>query len=112
MQILSHSSVEARTWLRGNPNPYGFAGNRFESTEVALAFVEALYAAGAILVLVDHPDVTAEGLPYADTLLVRFADWSAGCDLVEFCEQEGPGDVPEGDFTIHAYEHEIRLWWD
>jgi hypothetical protein len=27
---------EAKTWLESNPNPYAFAGNRFESTEAAV----------------------------------------------------------------------------
>jgi hypothetical protein len=112
MQIISRPAVEARAWLRGNPNPNAFAGNRFDSTECALAFVDALYAEGATLVLVDEPEVNSDGTPYADTLLVRFGAPSSCWRLQRFCEQEGPGDVPEGDFTIHVFESEIRLWWD
>ena len=37
---------------------------------------------------------------------------SAFCRLVAFCEREGPGDVPPGDFVMDIFEHEIMLWWD
>jgi hypothetical protein len=107
------SPVEAREWLTGNPNDSAFATNRFQTTERALAFVEALYAKGATEVLVDDPGVDASGEPYADTLLVRFpltgiARWR----VQEFCEEEGPGDVPPGDFVMHVGQYEIMLWWD
>lgn len=63
--------------------------------------------------LVDNPFVDASGLPYADALLVREPDtaderWM----LRRFCEEEGPGDVPPGDFTMHMSGDQIRLWWD
>jgi hypothetical protein len=114
MQIItSHPAVEARGWLRGNSNPSAFATNRFQETENALAFVEMLYAAGATAVRVDDPRVDAGGQPYADTLLVRFPpDGDTRWKLERLCENEGPGDVPPGDFTMHCRENEIRLWWD
>ena len=114
MQIITfHPAVEARGWLRGNLNPHAFATNRFQETENALAFVEMLYAAGATEVLVDDPHVDADGQPYADTLLVRFApDGDTRWKLERLCERAGPGDLPPGDFTMRCGEHEIRLWWD
>lgn len=113
MQIISTGpTVEARAWLRGNPSPYAFAANRFGTTERALAFVESLYAAGATQVLVHDPGVNSEGLPYADTLLVRFDSIEGRRALLRFCEERGPGRVPEGDFTMHVHDREIRLWWD
>ena len=113
MQITTHPPVEAREWLTGNPNDSAFATNRFQATERALAFVEALYAKGATEVLVDQTGVDASGEPYADTLLVRFpltdvTRWR----VQEFCEKEGPGHVPPGDFVMHVGQYEIMLWWD
>jgi hypothetical protein len=67
---------EAAAWLQANPNPYALAGNRFASTAEALAFVETLYAVGAMEVLVtgvydEEWRIELEGGPYADTLIVR-----------------------------------------
>jgi hypothetical protein len=62
---------------------------------------------------VDNPDVDASGEPYADTLLVRFPPTGdAQGHLMDFCEREGPGDVPPGDFVMEVWQHEIMLWWD
>lgn len=113
MDIFLHPAVEARSWLRDHPGESVFAANRFGATKNAAAFVEALYARGAIEVLVEEPDVDAAGEPYADTLLVRFApDGDARWVLERFCEEEGPGDVPPGDFVMRVGAGEIHLWWD
>jgi hypothetical protein len=32
--------------------------------------------------------------------------------LERFCEEEGPGKVPPGEFTMHTLGDHIRLWWD
>jgi hypothetical protein len=104
---------EARAWLTNNPNPSAFATNRFQTTERALAFVDALYAAGATAVLIEDSTVDSTGNPYADTLLVRFSETGETRWLLErFCAREGPGDVPPGDFVMRAGPHEIMLWWD
>jgi hypothetical protein len=110
MEFFGHPPIEARAWLRDNPGVSVFATNRFGRTERARAFVDALYAAGAIEVLVDTPGVDSDGDPYADTLLVRF-DGNRR-EIERFCEERGPGSVPEGDFTMHVRDNEIRLWWD
>jgi len=105
--------MEARFWLRSNPNPSAFATNRFGKTQHALAFVDRLYEAGAAEVLVDHPFVDADGFPYADTLVVRISPTAdARWMLEQLCAEEGPGDVPPGDFTMHMAGDDIRLWWD
>ena len=111
--ITENPALEARLWLRSNPNPSGLATNRFGATQNALAFVERLYAAGAAEVLVEDPFVDGEGFPYADTLVVRVlpaadARWM----LDKLCAEEAPGDVPRGDFTMHIAGDDIRLWWD
>jgi hypothetical protein len=43
----SPKSLEARAWLSSNANRSAFATNKCGDTAGALAFVEALYAAGA-----------------------------------------------------------------
>lgn len=113
MPFNMHSTVEARAWLTANPHESAFATNRFETTARALAFVDALYRAGAIEVLVEEPTVDSSGCPYADTLLVRLPESGhARWTLEEFCRREGPDNVPPGDFVMRVGEHEIMLWWD
>jgi hypothetical protein len=106
-------AVDARGWLRGNPNSSAFATNRFQTTENALAFVEKLYEAGAAAVLIDDSCVDADGNRYADTLLVCLPlQGDTRWELERLCEEQGPGDVAPGDFTMHVAGDQIRLWWD
>ena len=96
-----------------HPQPIRFATNRFGETSRALEFVEGLYACGAPAVLIDCPGLDTHGDPYADTLLVRCPSSSpARVDVEKFCEREGPGDGPLGDFVLTLTEHELQLWWD
>lgn len=112
MHIVHRPAVEARAWLRGNPNRSAFATSRFGATEWALAFVESLYACGADTVLVDDPGVDSEGTPYADTLLVMCPEYSdARFRLEQFCEEHGPGEVRDV-FRMDAFSDHLRLWWD
>lgn len=113
MDVFLHAAVEARKWLRDNPGDSVLAANRFGETGNAVAFVEALYAHGATEVLVEEPHLDAAGEPYGDTLLVKFlpgtgTQWA----LQRFCEAEGRGDLPVGDFVMRVGDAEIRLWWD
>ena len=113
IDYIPHPPVEARSWLRPNPNPNALASNRFDNTERALDFVNALYARGATEVLVDDPGVDSTGEPYADTLIVKCEEWSSAQHRIEqFCEEEGPGDLPPGDFTMEWTGGGLRLWWD
>ena len=73
IDYIPQPSVEARSWLRINPNPSALATNRFGTTERALAFVDGLYARGATEVLVDDPGVDSTGEPYA-----RPWEWKSG----------------------------------
>lgn len=107
---------EARAWLESNPNPYAFAGNRFASTEEALAFVNTLYEAGALKVYVtgiydEKWRIDAEGGPYADTLIVRLpSDTESRKILFEISNEEAvsEGFLPEKD----TGQEELLLWWD
>ena len=113
MSFTANPPVEARLWLTTNPSDSALATNRFGPTACALEFVEALYRAGAAEVLVDNPGVDGNGEPYADTLLVRLSDvGDTPWEVQWFCEREGPGGVPPGDFVMRIGRDEIMLWWD
>jgi hypothetical protein len=47
MPLTSSHGPEAFEWFCNNNSTAGFAGNRFDSTRAAIAFVEEVYAAGA-----------------------------------------------------------------
>jgi hypothetical protein len=109
--IAFHEAVEARSWLPHSSNSSAFATNRFGTTAGALAFVESLYRSGATEVLVDHPRVDSTGAPYGDTLIVRCPEQTRS-EVERFCEDEGPRDVPPGDFTMRRRADDLVLWWD
>ena len=112
INFIPQPPAEARSWLRTNPDRSAFATNRFGETKNAIAFVEALYARGATEVLVHNPGLDSDGDPYADTLVVVCGDPHRRHDMLQFCEEEGPGDEPPGDSTIDATNGGFRLWWD
>jgi hypothetical protein len=105
---------EARAWLESNPNPCAFAGNRFDSTEEAVAFVEALYQVGAQEVWItgiydEDWRIEAEGGPHADTLIIRLP--GRGADrhaLFRIAGEEAVRFSPE----IDKGQEELLLWWD
>jgi hypothetical protein len=113
---MNEERYEAREWLQSNPNESALAGNRFEGTADALAFVEHLYAEGAVHVSVtgisDEPwRIELEGGPYADTLIVELpADGSQRSVLFRICNEEAwrEGFSPELD----SGQREVLLWWD
>jgi hypothetical protein len=95
------------------------AGGRliyFESTEEALAFVETLYAAGALEVWVtgiydEDWRIEAKGGPYADTLIVHLPpEEEKRLALFEIADEEAlrEGFAPESD----TGQKELLLWWD
>lgn len=114
LEILE-SSPEAREWLVSNGQPAALASNRFNSTRDALAFVDALYKAGAIKVVIyninsDETEMV-QGGPYADALVVRLPDDPGRRQRLfeianpEF-EREGfPREVDIGQEALY-------LWWD
>ncbi|HEY44011.1 MAG TPA: hypothetical protein G4O11_08530 [Anaerolineae bacterium] len=107
---------EAEAWLESNPNPNAFAGNRFTSTEEALAFVETLYEHGAREVLVtgirdEDWRIELEGGPYADVLIIRLPSEPMQRDLLfQIANEEmtREGFSPEADIG----QEELLLWWD
>jgi hypothetical protein len=105
---------EALGWLRANPNPSALATNRFSTTEHAVRFVEALYAAGATTVAI-HDIVmlpTDNWAPYGETLLVDLPeDRAQRREVFDLVEEIGRPDDQDGP-VIDCGQSTIRLWWD
>lgn len=112
----NNARFEAREWLKHNPNSSALAGNRFGTTEDALAFVETLYAAGAVEVYVtaildEEWRIQQEGGPYADVLIVTLPDDAQKREHLFRIEAEEAAD--EGfDPTTDAGQDELLFWWD
>jgi hypothetical protein len=110
---------EALAWLQGNKNESALASNRFLETANAVKFVKALYAAGATKVVVpkdsinsDADNVSFEGGPYADALVVTLPTDDAGAReaVVQMCRAELRREgVDSPDVANSPF---IYLWWD
>ena len=109
---------EALEWLKRNKNESALASNRFLETENAVKYVKALYAAGAVKVIVpkdtihdDEDMVRGEGGPYADALVVT-VPMEAGKRqaVVDMCRAE----LKREGFHSSEVEtaEQIYLWWD
>lgn len=107
------SVAEARKWLRGNRNPSAFASNRFATTANALAFVDALYAAGAAKVMAENiNDTDGAGGPYADSMLVYLpSDPAKRAAVFQVINEIGRPDTDGGPFMDDG-EETAGLWWD
>jgi hypothetical protein len=113
-----YDGPEALEWLRTAPNgdDNAFASNRFQGTENAILFVEALYAAGAVRVIVSQDNIVDEGGGdlYADALVVLLPQDAAACSrVVKICKQEA--DREEGSVSNDAEWDSsecVFLWWD
>jgi len=120
MPLTSDSGPEAREWLKKNKSDSGLAGNRFGSTQEALAFVEEVYAAGAVRVFVpddairDHEaEIGEHGGPYADSLVIELptGDRKKIFEIFEReAEAEGYEDMTGSDSVIEGKY--LYLWWD
>jgi len=120
MPLTCYTGPEARDWLKKNKSACGLAGNRFESTQEALAFVEELYAAGAARVFVPddairghEAEIRKHGGPYADSLVIELpaGDRKKVFEIFEReAESEGYEDMTgEEEVTDGEY---LYLWWD
>lgn len=108
---------EARAWIANNPNAIGapFAGNRFMRQE-ALAFVDNLYALGAVRVDVTNIfsetwRIEQEGGPYADTLIVRLPD-AATQRAAIFAVAAREASQEGLERPVDSGQDELTLWWD
>jgi hypothetical protein len=109
---------EALDWLRENKNESALASNRFGETRNAVRFVEALYSAGARLVIVpsetinsDDDFVSGEGGPYADALFVTLPeDEDKRRAVIAICQKE----LKREGFKLEEgmSNEQIYLWWD
>lgn len=113
---LPSDGPEARAWLASSPSPGGLAGNRFANSTEALAFVDQLYALGAVKVFVDgiyqEPDASQRSAgPYADSLVIILPDDTAARQklfALAAAEAEREGFKPERD----RGQSKLLLWWD
>jgi hypothetical protein len=111
---LLESQPEARQWLRNNPREGPLASNRFEDTRDALAFVDALYEAGAVRVVVDAINddkiEMAEGGPSAEALIVRLPnDPDKRNRLLGIASAES---AREGEPVADIGRETLYFWWD
>jgi len=113
-----YKGPEALEWLRTAPNgdENAFASNRFQGTTNATRFVESLYAAGAVCVIINEENIVDEGGGdlYADALVVLLPEApEARSPVVKICKQES--DREAGEVSSDA-EWEtgdcVFLWWD
>lgn len=99
------SVCEARKWLR--KRKVMFASNRFQTKKDAVAFVEALYAAGAPRVLIENIDDH-----HADSMTVHLPDdASSRTEIFRIINDIGRPDT-EGGPTVDDGKKHVGLWWD
>lgn len=105
---------EAKNWLKSNRHTAALASNRFGSTDEALEFVEQLYSAGAVKVVVLPSSIIAEpdlDGDYADALIVVLPDESSAmARVLAIGNAEAARDGMElGPETKQGL---MFLWWD
>jgi hypothetical protein len=101
---------EAREWLRSNPGDAPLAANAFDTGE-ALAFVDSLYAAGAVRVVIASENIVDEVPPYCDAIRVQLPEDQAGRAAVltlTNAEARSEGFDPDED----TGQDVVFLWWD
>ena len=110
---LKPADPEAAGWLRDPGYESGLAGNRFDSAEEGAEFVDALYAAGAVKVVIASEQIQEEGPKqrYADALRVVLPDDSAKrAELFRIVNREA---VEEGyDREADTGQSILFIWWD
>jgi hypothetical protein len=120
MPLTCSDGPEALTWLRSNRSASALAGNRFESTAAAIAFVEALYQGGATRVFIprdsirdDEIELRESGGPYADSLVIELPP-SPSRELFRLFEAEAEAegyDDMKGEESVIDGRY-LFLWWD
>src|SRR5258706_42534 len=113
------SGPEARLWLETNGQAAALGSNRFGSTQEALEFVTALYAAGAKKIMIPTDSILddeierAQGGPYADALIIELDSNKDSTEVLRLYKQEA---LSEGyDLTAESPIIENRwlyIWWD
>jgi len=115
-----YNGPEALEWLKTSKSESAFASNRFGPTGNAIAFVESLYEAGALRVMIssecimDEPErIEEEGGPYADGLVVVFPESTERrSKLLEICKREAASEGFGVDLGRDLRDGKLFLWWD
>lgn len=106
--------AEARTWLNAETRPKSRSLARFASTKAALKFVEGLYAAGAVAVIVADIYSGPRKKLFADRLLVELPPAKSKRHSLRkccqaFCRKRGGAVLPDTDlgeshlfFMLHS----------
>jgi hypothetical protein len=94
--------AEARTWLDAESRPNSRSLAKFATTKSALKFVEQLYAAGAVSVIVATISADKRKKLYADWLLVQLPAVKTKRAALrkicrEFCLRRGGAALPENE---------------
>jgi hypothetical protein len=119
MPLTSTNGPEALEWLRNNKSASGFAGNRFDSTNAAIAFVQEVYAAGAKRVFIPDDAIRADAIelpecgPYADAMVIELPDAGREAIYLLFereAASEGCDDMRGNQSVIDG--RYLYLWWD
>lgn len=113
-----YTGPEAITWLKNNQNPSALASSRFHTTEKATDFVNSLYCAGAVEVLIpkaciyDEPEtIKEEGGPYANALLIVMPkEKSSIKTIIAICSSDIKKEG--GNPFLDQFQKKIILWWD
>jgi len=111
---MLETQPEAREWIRNNGREGPLASNRFEGKEDALAFVNALYEAGAVKVVVDgiidDKYELADGGPYAESLIVRLPpDPGKRQRLMKIVDSEA---WKNRERVADVGRETVYFWWD
>lgn len=110
---LKPTDPEALGWLRQADVETGLAGNRFDSAEEGAEFVQRLYAAGAVKVVITTESIQVESATeqYADAIRVVLPDDPAKrVELFRILNREVER---EGfDLEVDTGQPIFYMWWD
>jgi hypothetical protein len=110
---MKPTDPEAVGWLRRTDIETGLAGNRFDSAEEGAEFIERLYAAGAVKVVITTESIQVESPTehYADAIRVVLPDDPAKrLELFRILNREV---ADEGfDLEVDTGQPVFFMWWD
>jgi hypothetical protein len=100
---------EARAWLKAEQRPQSRSLAKFATTKAALKFVEQLYSAGAVAVIIAAIYAGQRKKLFADWLLIQLPEAKTKRDSLRkicqaFCRKRGGALLPESDMR------ETHLW--
>jgi hypothetical protein len=101
--------AEARAWLKAEQRPQSRSLAKFATTKAALRFVEQLYSAGAVAVIIAAIYAGQRKKLFADWLLIQLPAAKSKRNVLRkicqaFCRKRGGAFLPESDLG------ETHLW--